>query len=97
MSRVGIVREVVVAHGGRPDFRYYSDPAPVVGGPSDATLKVARWTDGLTDEARRACVAELNGNQPGVSDKYPGVMRAYLTHGGEELKVRFEGLARAAK
>jgi hypothetical protein len=86
MTRVGIVREVVVHCGGRRDFIYYSDPAPVVGGPSDATLKVNRNTDGMTDEGRRAAVAELNTR--------PDIMRAYTTPGGE-LKVRFKGLARA--
>jgi len=87
MTRVGIVREAVVAHGGRRDFVYYSDPAPVVGGPSDATLKVNRYTDGMTQEARQAAVADLNA--------HPGVMRAYTTQWGGELKVRFKGLARA--
>ncbi len=89
MTRVGIVREVVVALGGRSDFRYYSDPALVVGGPNDATIKVSRYTDGLTDEARTAAASLLN--------VHPGVMRAYQTQWGGELKVRFKGLARAQK
>ena len=95
MSRIGIIREAVEAHGGRHVEVYYADSSKRKNKATDALYKIPRWSDGLSPEARDQVVVDLN--------THPEVKHAYLSRGfveyglvntGGHLKVRFYGLAR---
>lgn len=108
MSRIGLIRETVLKHGGAhlsvPQCDYYVDGPNSIcknGASQDGIVryKVNRRSDGLTDQGRQQVVDELN--------KHPDVYRAYIsrklnyrTYGGSQgqhIIVLFAGKTEQAK
>ncbi len=104
MSRIGIIREAIVAVGGNSDFIYYADNTEKHRKrDGDAIYKVPKWQDGLTGEQRSQVVETLKQN-PDVKDAYLSRGfnerrwdRTYRRVEGGHIKVRFYGLARPWK
>lgn len=82
MSRIGMIREVVVHFGGNSDFIYYADgPRSNMNKNKGGTTryKIERYGDGLTVKAREFMVPVLA--------QLPGVQRAYINRGGHIVVV----------
>lgn len=102
MSRIGIIREAVVAAGGEVSVYYADNSERIRLRDGDAVYKVPKWADGLNVFSRQQVVETLK--------QHPDVKDAYLSRGfteryfgqshrvvGGHIKVRFYGLARPWK
>lgn len=106
-TRIGMIREAIVACGGNPDIRYYADGPRsgfnkyykgtlMFGRGSGTTYKVESYTDGLKPLARE-CVAAYLSNHPDVESAWVTKVNANSQYGrfrGGNLKVHFKTTAR---
>lgn len=100
MSRIGMIRAVLVGLGGFSNPTYYADGPTRSGGRPGVLYKISRYGDGLTD-AKRLEACELLAKLPGVEKSYISRkvnMRSYYSTRrwpeGGHIKVKFTNKAK---
>lgn len=103
-TRIGMIRNTIVKHGGRPDVTYYADgPNATTGGrrrgfvkveDGEVRYKIDKFTDGLTSESRRAVAEELNSrddvSRAYISRRINHARQPYVYSNGRHLIVVFK-------